>query len=142
MDAGEAGSDARLEAAKQLQSQLKLILEGEPPYDIFVRWKSLSKQAVGWHPDLNDGVRINIRPFLAQDIPGGKKGAGILRDRPNIKWGKDRGKEPMRDEKEFPWFWGWDEEKQNFTGIGGEPDGNRWNDCHYTNEFKLNAQAQ
>ena len=142
MAAGEAGSDARLEAAKQLQSQLKLILEGEPPYDIFVRWKSLSKQAIGWHPDLNDGVRINIRPFLAQDIPGGKKGAGILRDRPNIKWGKDRGKEPVSDKKEFPWFWGWDEEKQNFTGIGGEPDGNRWNDCHYTNEFKLKAQAQ
>ena len=63
VDAGEAGSDARLQAAKQLQARLKLILEGEPPYDLFVRWKPLSKQAIGWHPDINDGVRMNIRPF-------------------------------------------------------------------------------
>jgi hypothetical protein len=142
VDAGEAGSDARLQAAKQLQSRLKLILEGEPPYDIFVRWKPLSSQALGWHPDINDGVRPNIRPFLAKDIPGGKKGAGILRTSPTINWGKDRGTEPMRYKKEFPWFWGWDEEKQDFAGIGDKPDGNRWNDCHYTNEFKLKAQAQ
>jgi hypothetical protein len=27
----------------------------------------------GWHLDLNDGVRMNIRPFLAQDIPGGNR---------------------------------------------------------------------
>ena len=30
VDAGEAGSDARLQAAKLLQARLKLILEGEP----------------------------------------------------------------------------------------------------------------
>ena len=137
--AEEAGSDARLQAAKVLQSRLKLILEGEPPYDIFVRWKPLSKQAIGWHPDLNDGVRMNIRPFMATDIPGGKKGAGILRIKPAIKWDKDRGKEPHRDKAEFPWYWGWDEEKQDFGGIGKEPDGNRWNDCHYGNEFKGKA---
>jgi len=140
VDAGEAGSDARLQAAKQLQARLKLILEGDSPYDIFVRWKPLSKQAVGWHPDINDGVGMNIRPFLAQDISGSKKGAGILRSKPNIKWGKGRGKEPVRDNKEFPWFWGWDEEKQDFSGVGNEPDGNRWNDCHYTNEFKQKAR--
>ncbi len=139
VDAGEAGSDARLQAAKNLQARLKLILEGEPPYDLFVRWKSVSRQAIGWHPDLNDGVRLNIRPFLAQDIPGGKKGAGILRTKPNIKWEKDRGKEPVRDKAEFPWFWGWDEQKQDFPGVGKEPDGNRWNDCHYSNEFKQAA---
>jgi hypothetical protein len=137
--AEEAGSDAKLQAAKQLQTTLKLILEGEPPYDIFVRWKGLASQAIGWHPDLNDGVRMNIRPFLkAPDV--GKKGAGILRAKPNIKWEKDRGKEPMRDKNEFPWFWGWDEEKQDFTGVGKEPDGNRWNDCHYTNEIKKRAR--
>ena len=45
---GEAGSDARLEAARSLQVTLKQILEGEPPYDIFVRWKPLSQQAIGW----------------------------------------------------------------------------------------------
>jgi hypothetical protein len=138
--ASEAGSDARLQAAKQLQHRLKLILEGEPPYDIFVRWKPLSQQAIGWHPDINDGVRLNIRPFLGRDIPGGKKGAGILRSKPSIKWEKDRGKEPMRDKREFPWCWGWDEEKQDFAGAGKEPDGNRWNDCHYSNGFKKRAR--
>jgi hypothetical protein len=130
VDAGEAGSDARLQAAKQLQTCLKLILEGEPPYDIFVRWKPLSKQAIGWHPDINDGVRTNIRPFANADI---------LRKRVKIKWDKDRGNEPTREKKDFPWFWGWDQKKQDFSGVGNEPDGNRWNDCHYTNEFKREA---
>ncbi len=129
--AGEAGSDARLQAAKQLQSALKLILEGEPPYDIFVRWKSLAQQVIGWKPDINDGVRMNIRPFATADI---------LRKRVKIKWEKDRGKEPQRDKKEFPWFWGWDEEKKDFAGVGKDSDGNRWNDCHYTNEFKKVAR--
>jgi len=46
----------------------------------------------------------------------------------------------VRDKKSFPWFWGWDEEKRDFTGVGTEPDGNRWNDCHYTNEFKKRAR--
>jgi hypothetical protein len=132
VEAGEAGSDARLQAAKQLQSRLKLILEGEPPYDIFVRWKPLSQQAIGWRPDINDGVRMNIRPFAT---------AGILRKRVKIKWEKDRGNEPLRDKKDFPWFWGWDEKQQDFWGVGDAPDGNRWNDCHYTNEFKRRAKA-
>ena len=131
VDAEEAGSDARLEAAKQLQTKLKAILEGEPPYDIFVRWKSLSKQASGWHPDLNDGVRMNIRPFAAADI---------LRKRVKIKWEKDRGKEPPRDKAEYPWFWGWDGKNHDFAGVGKVPDGNRWNDCHYTNESKKKAR--
>lgn len=129
VESGEAGSDARLQAAKELQATLKLILEGEPPYDLFVRWKPLSQQAIGWHPDLNDGVRMNIRPFSE---------AGVLRKKVKIKWDKDRGKEPHRDKGEFPWFWGWDEEKQDFTG-GREFTGDRWNACHYTNEFKRNA---
>jgi hypothetical protein len=136
VDAGESGSDARLQAAKNLQATLKLILEGEPPFDIFVRWKPLSQQAIGWQPDLNDGVRMNIRPFMARDIPGGKKGAGVLRAKPNIKWDKDRGKEPARPKAEYPWFWGWDEKTPDFAGVGKEPDGNRWNDCHYGNAVK------
>jgi N-6 DNA Methylase len=131
VDAGEPGSDARLEAAKQLQAKLKLILEGEPPYDLFVRWKPLSKQAIGWHPDLNDGVRMNIRPFATADI---------LRKRVKIKWDKDRGKEPVREMNDFPWFWGWDSKSQDFAGVGKEPDGNRWNDCHLTNKFKREAR--
>ena len=81
----ESGADDRLLKAQQLQDNLKLILEGEAPYDIFVRWKPLEQQPIGWHPDLNDGVRLNIRPFMEADV---------LRKRPNIKWGKDRGKNP------------------------------------------------
>jgi hypothetical protein len=81
----ESGADDRLLKAQQLQDKLKLILEGEAPYDIFVRWKPLEQQPIGWHPDLNDGVRLNIRPFMEADV---------LRKRPNIKWGKDRGKNP------------------------------------------------
>jgi hypothetical protein len=141
VDAGESGSDARLQAAKNLQATLKLILEGEPPFDLFVRWKPLSQQAIGWQPDLNDGVRMNIRPFVARDIPGGKKGAGVLRAKLNVKWDKDRGKEPTRPRAEYPWFWGWDEKTEDFAGVGKEPDGNRWNDCHYTNDVKRKARG-
>jgi hypothetical protein len=140
VESSEAGSDARLQAAKQLQERLKLILDGEPPFDLFVRWKPLAQQAIGWHPDINDGVRMNIRPFMAQDIPGGKKGAGILRSKPNVKWDKDRGNEPLRDKKAFPWFWGWDGQATDFAGVGTKPDGNRWSACHFTNAFKQLAR--
>jgi hypothetical protein len=81
----ESGADDRLLKARQLQDKLKLILEGEAPYDIFIRWKPLEQQPIGWHSDLNDGVRLNIRPFMEADV---------LRKRPNIKWGIDRGKNP------------------------------------------------
>ena len=29
----------------------------------------------------------------------------------------------------------------DFAGVGSEPDGNRWNDCHYTNACKQAARA-
>ena len=93
------GAQNRLDAAVMLQNRLKLILVGDAPYDIFVRWKPLSKQPIGWNPDLNDGVRLNIRPFMTgPDIK--KAGAGILRDKTNIKWDKDRGK----DVESSPWY--------------------------------------
>ena len=96
---GVDGAQERLDTAKSLKNKLELILEGESPYDIFVRWKPLEKQPIGWDPDINDGVRLNIRPFLT--VPDvGKKGAGVLRDKPNIKWNKDRGK----DVESAPWF--------------------------------------
>jgi hypothetical protein len=134
---GTAGAEARLAAAITLQKELKQILEGEAPYDIFVRWKPLAQQPVGWAPDINDGVRLNIRPFLlARDV--GKKGAGILKAKPNIKWTKDRGSEPqsLRPQAEYPWFWGCDPEKNlahqtDFLG-GRAFTGERWNDLHYT----------
>ena len=133
---GKGGAEDRLAAALELQKRLKLILEGEPPFDIFVRWKPIEEQPMGWSPDINDGVRLNIRPFMADDLPGGRKGAGVLRVKPNIHWRKDPGKEPTRDRERFPWFWscpgnGAASERTDFPG-GVDFDGNRWNDLHYT----------
>ncbi len=82
---GESGADGLLMAANALKEKLELILEGDAPYDVFVRWKTLEQQPLGWDPDLNDGVRLNIRPFIE---------AGVLRKRVNLKWGVDRGKNP------------------------------------------------
>ena len=93
------GAQARLAAAETLQIRLELILHGGAPYDIFVRWKPLDQQPIGWHPDLNDGVRLNIRPFMS--VPDvGKRGAGVLRDKPSISWNKDRG----QDVPSAPWY--------------------------------------
>ena len=79
---------------------------------------------------------------------GGRAGAGILRWKPNIKWGKDRGSEPqeLRPREDFPWFWG-------FPGTGSKDartdfhapldatfDGNRWNGLHYTRAAKEAAR--
>lgn len=96
---GVDGSQEKLDAAESLKKKLELILEGEAPYDIFVRWKPIEKQPIGWDPDLNDGVRLNIRPFMS--VPDvSKKGAGVLRDKPNINWNKDRG----TDVESAPWY--------------------------------------
>lgn len=110
---GVDGAEERLAAAESLKKKLEQILEGEAPYDIFVRWKPIEQQPIGWDPDLNDGVRLNVRPFMTVgDVK--KKGAGILRDKPNIKWTKDRGK----DVESAPWY-------QTFNG-------ERINDHHLT----------
>ncbi|KAF0128491.1 MAG: hypothetical protein FD155_3233 [Bacteroidetes bacterium] len=88
--AGESGAEGLLSAALKLKEKLEAILQGEDPFDIFIRWKPLEQQPIGWDPDLNDGVRLNIRPFVE---------AGILRNKFNIKWGIDRGKNPPNS----PW---------------------------------------
>jgi hypothetical protein len=143
---GVEGADGRVAAAEHLKRELEKILKGEPPYDIFVRWKPLDEQPVGWDPDINDGVRINIRPFMMAKTlsANGKKqakGACILRVPPKIKWDKDRGKEPTREKADYPWFWAWDEQSQDFPG-GSAFDGNRWNDLHYSRDAKLAARAR
>lgn len=140
--AGVDGADARIVAAEQLKAELTNILAGEPPYDIFVRWRPLHKQPIGWEPDINDGVRMNIRPFIAAKPLGPRaKGACILRATPKIQWEKDRGKEQQRPREDFPWFWGWDERTQNFEGAKTF-DGNRWNDLHYSRSFKEAARSR
>jgi hypothetical protein len=140
---GEAGADDRLAAALELQGELKNIVSGEPPYDLFIRWKPLHRQPIGWNPDINDGVRLNIRPFMMVDLSRGKKGCGLFRARPgsSLKWDKDRGNEPSRPKEEFPWFWKWDGQSVDFAGKS-EFDGNRWNDCNYTTAFKRAARER
>ncbi|MFQ2213773.1 Eco57I restriction-modification methylase domain-containing protein [Aeromonas dhakensis] len=122
------GAEERLTAAKNLQQRLEAILAGEKGLDIFVRWKPLAEQPIGWEPDLNDGVRLNIRPFLkVADV--GKKGAGILRFKPNINWNKDRG----NDVASAPWY---------TLGLQyGEKEGARINDHHLSLEDKRAARA-
>jgi len=89
------GAVEKLAAAEGLKKKLELILQGEKPYDIFVRWKPIEKEPIGWHPDINDGVRLNIRPFMT---------AGVLRfnkkPQVNIAWDTDRG----TDVESAPWF--------------------------------------
>ncbi|ANQ84135.1 restriction endonuclease subunit M [Azoarcus olearius] len=115
---GLDGAPQRLAAAQALKKKLEAILEGEAPYDIFVRWKPLAEQPIGWNPDLNDGVRLNIRPWMT---------AGVLRHNKkpklNIAWDKDRGK----DVESAPWF-------HKFNG-------DRINDHHLTLAQKRAARA-
>ncbi len=93
--AGIDGAQTRLAAAQDLKRRLELILEGEKPYDIYVRWKPLAEQPIGWNPDLNDGVRLNIRPFVKAEVLRHCKKPKL-----NIHWDKDRGK----DVESAPWF--------------------------------------
>lgn len=140
--AGKEGADARLTAATHLKTELEKILEGEKPYEIFVRWKPLHEQSIGWEPDINDGVRINIRPWLACKVyqPLRRDGC-ILRVTPRIPYGKDRGKDPHRAKEDFPWLWTWDGHSDDFMG-GVKFDGARWNDPHYSLVKKKEARER
>ncbi|GGM57132.1 hypothetical protein GCM10008956_36010 [Deinococcus arenae] len=117
----EKGADLRLAAAVELQRKLEAILKGEPPFDIYVRWKALGEQPRGWNPDLNDGVRLNIRPFIE---------AGVLRAKVNVKWTKDRGNDPGK--VDFQKVHGRDPE----TNLERHESTERHNDLHFTLEEK------
>ncbi|QEI04949.1 SAM-dependent DNA methyltransferase [Pigmentiphaga aceris] len=118
---GIDGAQQRLAAAQDLKRRLELILEGESDgktgHDIFVRWKPLVEQPIGWNPDLNDGVRLNIRPFMTAEVLRHNKKPKL-----NITWDKDRGK----DVESAPWF----------KVFGGE----RINDHHLTRAEKTAAR--
>jgi len=127
---GVDGAQEKLAAAEALKKRLELILAGEAPYDIFVRWKPIDEQPIGWNPGLNDGVRLNIRPFLS--VPDvGKKGAGVLRDKPkSLHWEKDRGS----DVPSAPWY-------DLGLQYGGK-EGDRINDHHLTLAEKRAARTK
>lgn len=124
------GAQERLAAAEALKKRLELILAGDAPYDIFVRWKPVEEQPIGWNPDPNDGVRMNIRPFLS--VPDvGKRGAGVLRDKPkSVHWEKDRGS----DVPSAPWY----ELGPQYDGKLGD----RINDHHLRLADKRNAREK
>jgi hypothetical protein len=143
--AGEAGAEARLIAAEHLRGELTRIIEGDPPYDVFVRWKPLHRQPIGWEPDIDDGVRLNIRPFLiAKPKDSGRRDGCILRVTPRVKKhaGADRGAEPHRDKEDFPWFWAEDDDAA-ITDFAGGPEfkGRRYNDFHCSRAFKQRARV-
>lgn len=124
VDAGNSDATLKLAKAEALKAQLEAILAGEPPYDIFVRWKPLHQQPLGWDPDINDGVRMNIRPFVE---------AGVLRiprAKIGIKWEADRGK----DVASSPWY--------KLGPTYGEPEGTRINDHHTTLAEKRAAREK
>ena len=129
-DNGVDGAQEKLAAAEVLKKRLELILAGEAPYDIFVRWKPIEEQPIGWNPDLNDGVRMNIRPFLS--VPDvGKRGAGVLRDKPkSLHWEKDRGADPVN----APWY--------DLGPEYGGKKGDRINDHHLSLADKRNAREK
>jgi hypothetical protein len=137
--ADKPGAAERLGAARALQTKLATILDGEAPLDIFVRWKPIKDQAQGWNPDLNDGIRQNIRPFLlVGDV--GKRDAGLFRAIPLKLKDSDRGNEPNRLKEEYPWFWCDPEPGTDPVG-GKEFVGTRWNNVHLTLEKKRGSKA-
>ncbi|MFO0283840.1 MAG: hypothetical protein ACK532_18185, partial [Acidobacteriota bacterium] len=71
----------------------------------------------------------------------GRRDGCILRITPRMNYGKDRGKEPHRPKEDFPWFWSWDGQSENFLG-GKDFDGSRWNELHYSLETKKNARER
>lgn len=124
VDAGNADAMLKLAKAEALKTQLEAILAGEPPYDIFVRWKPLHQQPLGWDPDIDDGVRMNIRPFVEASV------LRIPRAKLGIKWDADRGK----DVASAPWY--------KLGPKYGEPEGTRINDHHTTLAEKKAAREK
>jgi hypothetical protein len=123
------GAAGRLDAAKALRQKLIAIQTGEKPCDIFIRWKPLEEQPLGWNPDLNNGVRLNIRPFMScGDVK--VTGAGVLRIKPKIHWNHDRGK----DVESAPWY---------KLGLSYNMDeGTRINDHHLMLAEKMQARGE
>jgi hypothetical protein len=70
----------------------------------------------------------------ARSIPEldlGRRMARASCAQPNITWSKNRGKEPMRNQAQFPWFWN-----------DGEFTGERVNDLHLTIAEKRAAREK
>ncbi len=86
----EPGAEARLSCRPRPPGEAEAILEASRPTTSTSAGRRLAEQPIGWEPDLDDGVRLNIRPFVT---------AGILRAKVNVNWNKDRGKNPDGSER-------------------------------------------
>ena len=135
---GAEGADDRLSAALGLRQALERSLKDDLPCALFVRWKPITALPVGWTLDLNDGGRVNLRPFLSVELACGGR-AGVLRWKPNVAWGKEPASLRPRGEYPCPGA-GTVAERTDFLD-GDEFDGNRWNDLHYTNAAKRAART-
>jgi hypothetical protein len=112
-----------------------------------VRWKPLHEQAIGWYPDIDDGVRMNIRPFMTAQLPGAAKPGLFRHTPPSIHWKMDRGTDVTRPMADYPWSWGAEGGETDFFGrarVGQGPgfNGKRWNDLHYTLGTKRSARTR
>ena len=143
--AGVDGSDARLASVPPIISKpnWRRFLLASRRTTCRGRWKPLHEQPIGWEPDINDGVRRNLRPFMfARPLGARAAGACVLRSTPkNMKWDKDRGKEPRKEKNDFPWYWGWDGQTIDFAGCA-KFDPTRWTGLHYTNAIKKAARQR
>jgi hypothetical protein len=64
-------------------------------YGNATRQEASLAQAIFWKPDLNDGVRMSIRPFAAADVPH--------EGQSQVEEGLQQ--EPRPDNRVFAWFW-------------------------------------
>ena len=66
--------EEKIADVEEFDRRLELLQEGrQREARIWVPWKSPEEQPVGWDPDINDGVRVNIAPLqrlglLAADV--------------------------------------------------------------------------
>ena len=76
--------EAKIADVQDFDDRLRRLLEGrEREARIWCPWKAADEQPVGWQPDINDGVRVNIAPvqrlgLLAADVLAAKDVRSLL----------------------------------------------------------------
>lgn len=79
-----AALEAQLADVQEFDARLQRLQEGrDREARIWCPWKSPAEQPVGWDPDINDGVRVNIAPvqrlgLLAADVLAAKDVKSLL----------------------------------------------------------------
>jgi hypothetical protein len=79
-----ADLEAKIADVQAFDERLRRLLEGrDREARIWCPWKTSGEQPVGWDPDINDGVRVNIAPvqrlgLLAADVLSAKDLKSLL----------------------------------------------------------------